>query len=622
MRVAVTVRFQNSYFSGSIPQVATALSRALVGAGHDVTLVYPRGEPDWFIDVPEYKGLLPPIRAWDGAERYDVAIEVVWAFKAAERLIVAPRVIGLVHYPPLFHDIESCVYLWNPAVRDYTNLSELWTWDFYGKTDVQYLEFLSGLQVTKIPFVWDPDALELFVRREGIPEWVDSARAVEGMLPSGAPESMSWCARVMESNFSNTSHCILPLNIVSEIRKRVTPIRFTVHNGENVGKHPFFKTNISKNLLLPDISGNMVPRVRLPELRKEKTFFITHQRYRPLKTFMLDALYLGIPMIHNCAILKPIGAPYYYELNQIVQATEAFKAMESDYRSQSNFFAPPAREARRAILRMKFSPPACVKPLQAVLDRTPRPRTMPPTPRAPLVAPVAQSMPPPATATHTAPIVGNEKILRVAFAYMWDDFQSTHNFFLALLDWAGRVNGARAVLDMVTPDVVFFGPFSEGGEKRWPTTPKIYFTGENSSPNTDPTTFLNIGFQYNTDPNYIRLPLWVLEVNWWGQDVEKLVNPKPVSVQAATTAPTVTEDRKKFCAFVVSNPICQMRNEAFHKVNEYKPVSSGGAYQNNIGGQLQLKYPGGGCGDISKHHFFAEHNIALEGSPIFITQGV
>ncbi|NBU75048.1 MAG: hypothetical protein EBS30_07495, partial [Planctomycetes bacterium] len=68
---------------------------------------------------------------------------------------------------------------------------------------------------------------------------------------------------------------------------------------------------------------------------------------------------------------------------------------------------------------------------------------------------------------------------------------------------------------------------------------------------------------------------------------------------------------QKFCAFVVSNPICEIRNEAFHKVNAYKPVSSGGAYQNNIGGQLHLKYPGGGCGDISKHHFFAEHKFTL-----------
>jgi GR25 family glycosyltransferase involved in LPS biosynthesis len=93
---------------------------------------------------------------------------------------------------------------------------------------------------------------------------------------------------------------------------------------------------------------------------------------------------------------------------------------------------------------------------------------------------------------------------------------------------------------------------------------------------------------------------------------------------ALTPHPIPFEQRQKFCAFVVSNPICQMRNEAFDKVNEYKPVSSGGAYQNNIGGQLQLKYPGGGCGDISKHYFFAEHKFTLSfensQSPGYLTE--
>jgi GR25 family glycosyltransferase involved in LPS biosynthesis len=93
---------------------------------------------------------------------------------------------------------------------------------------------------------------------------------------------------------------------------------------------------------------------------------------------------------------------------------------------------------------------------------------------------------------------------------------------------------------------------------------------------------------------------------------------------ALTPHPIPFEQRQKFCAFVVSNPICEIRNEAFHMVNVYKPVSSGGAYHNNIGGQLHLKYPGGGCGDISKHHFFAEHKFTLSfensQSPGYLTE--
>jgi hypothetical protein len=71
------------------------------------------------------------------------------------------------------------------------------------------------------------------------------------------------------------------------------------------------------------------------------------------------------------------------------------------------------------------------------------------------------------------------------------------------------------------------------------------------------------------------------------------------------------KDREEFCAFVVSNPISQFRNEAFKALDSYKRVNSGGELYNNIGGRLNLKYPGGGCGDIPKYDFFSKHKFSL-----------
>ena len=217
MKIGVTIRFQNSYFSGSIPQVACALSRALVFAGNDVTLLYPKGDPDWFIDVKSYASKLPPRKEWSSALEgaFDRIIEVVWSFSPEDRQRAAKEVFYLLHYPPMFYDIESSVYMWNPSVRKFGGLRGLWTYDHYSKQDVRYLEFLSGLPVQTMPYVWDPDALDHFVRDENTPAWDASAKRVETMLPAAAPPTLSWCARVVESNFSNTSHCTLPLNIVS-----------------------------------------------------------------------------------------------------------------------------------------------------------------------------------------------------------------------------------------------------------------------------------------------------------------------------------------------------------------------------------------------------------------------
>ena len=584
MKIGITVRFQNSYFSGSIPQVACALGRTFFLAGHDVTLLYPSGESAWFIDVPP-----SPLKtiAWSKEQRYDTLIEVVWSLSAEERVAAAKQVIGFVHHPPIFHDMESSVYSWNPTQRSFKNLSALWTYDFYTKDDIKYLEFLSGVPVQQVPYVWDPDMLDAFVAENTLPSWSESAKKMDAAIPAGTPATMSWCARVLESNFSNTSHCIIPLNIISQIRIQNDPIRFCVHNGEATAKNAFFQQNVVRNLLLPDISGNMVPRVRLPDLLREKCFFVSHQRFRPLKSYILDAMYLGIPMIHNCEIVKEMG--YYYELNQILQATGAWRSMNRDYNENKGFFSTESAGKRKDGLRKRFSPVAVQAAYNTILSTQ--------------LSPIKPVRP--------APVL-NKKELRVAFAVMWDQFQPNENFFLYLLQWVGHLNNISVIHDAVNPNVVFFGPFSKGSENQYAGVPRVYFTGENSAPNKDANTFLNIGYNYDTSSDYIRLPLWVTEINWWGADPVKMVNPKPVSLKDATTVNTAVLDAKnKFCAFVATNPANPNRNTAFQILNQWKHVDAGGRLFCNIPSGPIPAGLGGGGGELAKVEFYKQYKYAI-----------
>ena len=590
MRIGVTVRFHNSYFSGSVPQVACALAKALTLSGHDVTLLYPSGEPSWFIDAKASQHKSAP---WSNDQRYDTIVEVVWSLSPEDRAKCAKQVIGFVHHPPIFHDMESSVYSWNPAKRSFKNVSILWTYDFYSKQDVQYLEFLSGVPVQQVPYVWDPDVLDSFVAENNIPSWSASATRISASIPAGTPPTLSWCARILESNFSNTSHCIIPLNIVSQIRLQNDPIRFCVHNGEVTASNDFFKANIARNLLLPDISGNMVPRVRLPDLMREKSFFIAHQRFRPMKSYLLDAMYLGIPMVHNCEILKNMGAPYYYELNQILQATAAWKIMNSDYNEKKGFFLEQEQEQRKAKLRARFSPIA-VSQMYTTLLQTPVKRIVATKVSVPL-----------------------QKELRIAFANMWDQFQPNDNFFLYLLKWVGSMHNIRVVHDAVNPNLVFFGPLSNGEESKYPGIPKVYYTGENAPPNKHNDTFLNLGFQYDTSSDYVRLPIWVTEINWWGADPNKMVNPRPVSLQDAMRVdPASLDASRKFCAFVATNPKNPNRNTAFQILDKWKGVASGGRLFCNLPDGPIPAGLGGGGGELAKVEFYKQYKyvIAYENS--------
>ena len=592
MKVGITVRFLNSYFSGGIPQVACSLAKALQTAGQDVTLLYPAGEQDWFMDVRGLKETLPTRKPWDpkSTDRYDVVFEVVWSFPEADRLKVATHRILWAHQPPIFHDIESSVYNWNTNQRSFKHLTAIATYDFYSQQDSRYLEFLSGVQVIQVPFLWNPDALNIFCEENNTPEWKESAKRVEGMIPKETHPSVSWCARIVESNFSNTSHCNIPLNILTQIRVRGDPVRFNVHNGEQIETNEFFKSNIVKNLLLPDISGSVVPRVRMPDLRQEKAFIIAHQRFRPLKMFMLDALYLGIPLIHNCEILTEMGVPYGYKLNQIQDATNAWAKLKKDYENDKLLFNIIVHSAMKVKLVKRFSPVALSTTYNELLKRAITPKSIPKA-----ITPQSQA-----------------KELRVHFCELWSEFVPKYNFFMYLLSWIGVTNNIRVILDSKTPNLVIYGPLSRGQEKAYPGVSKVWFTGENTPPPKDNDIVLSLGFQYSTASNYIRLPLWMIEVNWFGGDPVKIANPRPVSVKAATTVDQAAINKKsKFCAFVATNPNNNNRNIAFQIMNSWKPVDSAGRLMcNRPEGPIPAGLGGGG-GELAKVDYYKDYKFVI-----------
>lgn len=599
MRIGITARFQNSYFSGCSPQNAVILGKVLQKMGHEVTLLKPAEDPDWFIDVKEEGSKAPKRLTWDVSQFYDLIVEVTWNLKADQRPKAATRVAMFQHYSPIFYDMESSVYVFNPTVRDFTNLTEIWTWNHFDKQDIHYLEFLSGKPVYTIPYMTNLDAVDVYCKEAQVPSWFEGAASMDARVTAGVPPTMSWSARIVESNMSNTSHCLVPLNIVSEIR-RVDPIRFSVHNGEHVANNGFFQSNVAKNLILPDISGNFIPRIRLPDLCREKSLLIAHQRFRPIKGYLVDALYLGIPLLHNCEMLKGFG--YKYELNQIQDAVKLWQQIKTDYIQRQGYFSEKAATVRRMALRNRFGLDVGISALETILNHSP---VQEPTLRI-------EEM-------HTA---GPE--LRIAFCDMWADFQAEHNFFMSLFRWAGKQNGFTVRLDFQSPNLVIFGPFGDS-HKRYAGVPKMFFTGENAPANTDPDTFLNLGYQYTTDQNYIRLPLWVLEINWFGEDPDKIQNPRPVPLESCLKQdPAVLDGKKKFCAFVATNPKCQNRNIAFHILNQWRGVDAGGRLFCNLDSGPIPAGLGGGGGELAKVDFYKQYKYVItyenESAPGYTTE--
>ena len=73
--------------------------------------------------------------------------------------------------------------------------------------------------------------------------------------------------------------------------------------------------------------------------------------------------------------------------------------------------------------------------------------------------------------------------LRIWFVDMWSEFNREHNFFMFLLENAGRRSDPPFTiqLDDTNPDVLISGMIGDEFED-YPRTPLVFFTGENKRP--------------------------------------------------------------------------------------------------------------------------------------------
>jgi hypothetical protein len=162
--------------------------------------------------------------------------------------------------------------------------------------------------------------------------------------------------------------------------------------------------------------------------------------------------------------------------------------------------------------------------------------------------------------------------LRLGFT---DTFGGVENFFTKILSERYDV-----VSDNVNPDYLIFGDRNFGSNNSHydnKNCVKIFYTGENERP-WDYKCHNSITFDhFEFEGKNYRLPLYVI------YDYDNHFRDAPNTSNIDRGLIDLIGKNKEFCSFVVKNGGCQKRNDWFHKLNEYKPVASGGPLFNNIG---------------------------------------
>ena len=188
-------------------------------------------------------------------------------------------------------------------------------------------------------------------------------------------------------------------------------------------------------------------------------------------------------------------------------------------------------------------------------------------------------------------------ILKLGFT---DYFQPLDTFFIEALS-----RDFTIIRDDENPDYLIFCDrnFGEQNQKfNDRKVKKIFFTGENQRP-WDYACHHYIGFDHIYDPNHYRLPLYV--VDNWVYKSKGLPDVRDINRNALAST------KEGFCSFVVRNPNCAERNNFFHKLSQYKQISSAGPLFNNMGPILEnLDFHAGKLGYISRYKF----NLCYENS--------
>lgn len=601
MKIGINAFFQYSFFSNGAATAMLSLATALETLGHTIVLVNTNGSVEWFEDCLELKDKYTRrnLCEWQskGYDQLDMCIDIDGFIISTERRRIAKRVIVFIRKPVFLNEMEKSVYPIQGPIRNLRECDAVWCWEEFGAQDAHILELLSERPVYRIPFTWSPSGVEAYTKNAKISEWLDSAST-----------SAVWEAHIAESNTTVASSITLPMVIMgyAKTHAKIPMKSYYVHNAQQIEKEAFFKDNVYAHCKRKDLDANFVGRQRICDWRNSsKSFILAHNRFLVVKPYLLDAVWNGIPVIHNSPYLRDIGLgleKLYYADNSVKGAAAAMDGMVTEFELKQGIFAPGRLAEIRGALLEKFNPTreGVVTAWNAAL----------------MVAthPSSQTIKAVDTSEKT------KKVLRIGFSDFWQDANSTYNFWTLLLTEACRaihpdltIQGVDVKDGSEQIDLLIFGPFGNTWQRVPASIPKIHTTGENTRSISAPDVILNFGFDAtDLEKGIYRFPLWKQYIDWFGADQDRLRNPRTMPLSAFKTIPmNLLKAKKKFCAFVVSNPSNEHRNSAFKWLNTYKPVDSAGRLFNTCGDVIFAENAGGGGGELKKLEFLKEYKFCI-----------
>ena len=591
-RIGITYHSSKSINENSINPTALVLGKLFLRLGYSVIFVNTKYSQETVLTLSFETASSEDLHK---VTNLSLLIDIDGLIHGDARLQASVKTVVFLRTFLQFSEMDNSVYIESPYTpRSMENVSEVWCWDVLNPPEtIPSIQTLFPCPIRRVPFVWKP----LHTDR-----------------PLNIGTSGLLTVHVTEENKENTSSSIIPLVAIRELcSKKILPdATYIIHNMQHIKDNKFLKENVLDNIKFSELpltfSEDKKP-LSYWELHDGQSVVLSHSRFVLLRISLLDAISYGVPVVHNSPFIRdlhPTLAALYYKGNELSGVCSVF----TDFKEKHEGFVSRLGEIREA-MQCAFGIEAKMGAWKSVAENVVRACNPNTFPQRPLSLPNTPSVnplcPPPAKSGFV-----------LAFCDMWPGFPFEQNYFIDAMKQENPLVIGVEYKEGVKCDVLMFGPFGSVWKTADPSVPKVYFSAENVPLPTDTgiSLYLTSNSENHTE-NHIRIPTWHIFIDWFTAETglpsqNSSDNPIRLPLHLATHPhPNGYSKRSSFCGFVVSNPICDARNKAFDSLNSYRTVDSGGALYNNIGGLLSLKYPGGGGGDVSKHHFFAEKKFSI-----------
>ncbi|MEH6640059.1 MAG: DUF2827 family protein [Porticoccaceae bacterium] len=226
---------------------------------------------------------------------FEVGVTICQADRERLREKIGAKIISLRYGHSMLMDMEQMCHQETLPIGLYEKEPDaVWASPHF-KNSYSYLATVYNAPVRECPYIWEPD----FV-----------STPFDATDYRDKPDIY-----VMEPNISILKNALIPLAIIENIYRSEPNVfgKATILNGTHFQNREYFLSNIVRNfdsLISHADKVYFTGRYKFDEVFQKRDILLGHQMGCELNYLYLEALWKGVPLVHNSPAFKEAG--YYY----------------------------------------------------------------------------------------------------------------------------------------------------------------------------------------------------------------------------------------------------------------------------------------------------------------------